>query len=553
MKQRKPIAWVSRRTRKCHKGLLAMTATHILSALFGVLFALGTRWIIDSAQNHDYQGFTTACIVQGGLILGILLTLTLDRHWREKLAAQMDRDLKRHLLHRLLQGNFQAVSAYHTGELLNRLNNDVRIVTTGVLSLLPGLASMVTRLIGALAFLMVLEPKLTLLVVAGGILVVLATAILRRKMKQLHKQVALAEGKSSGFMQETLEKLLFVQAMDLSQEVERRADAFLDSRYLLQRKRKNLSIMSSTCLNVLSYGAAFGALLWCSSGLLAGTMSFGTMTAVSQLVGQLQGPFVNLSGIMPQYVSLCAAAERLMELETVGKRPQARTDGQLIYEKTVGIRAEGLQFGYDRDSVFENADFFLPKNTFGVISGQSGIGKSTLLKLLLGVFTPESGSIHFQMEGQDVEIDSTTRSLFAYVPQGNLLLSGTIRENLLLTRPNATQEEVDNAIYVSAMDEYLQTLPQGLDTVLGENAAGLSEGQAQRLSIARAILSQAPILLLDEATSALDANTERVVLERIQALPNKTCITVSHRSAPVETCDWVLEVDSGKCTIHYTK
>ena len=553
MKKRTPIAWIWRRMRMRKGALLIMTGTHILSAFLGVLFALGTRWIIDSAQAGNGQQFTYACIAQGALILGLLGSHTLDRHLQEKLTAQIDRDLKAHFLHRLLNGDYRTVSAYHTGELLNRLNNDVRIVTGNVVSLLPGLAGMGTKLIGAIAFLAVLEPMLTLWVVLAGILVVIATGFLRRKLKGLHKEVAIAEGKSSGFMQETLEKLLFVQAMDISEEVEHRAADLLENRYTLQRKRKNISVMTSTCMNILSYGAAFGSLIWCANGLLAGTMTFGTLTAVSQLVGQLRTPFVNISAIMPQYVALCAAAERLMELESVGKRPKARTDGEVVYEKMEGIQAKDLSFGYDRDRIFENATFFLPKNTFGVVAGQSGIGKSTLLKLLLGVLRPESGDLVFCNGGAETPVDATTRSLFAYVPQGNLLLSGTIRENLCITRPDATEDEINQAVLASGMDAFLPTLPLGLDTVLGESGAGLSEGQAQRLSIARAVLSQAPIFLLDEATSALDAETEKLVLQRLKNLPNKTCIAVTHKPAPMEQCDWILEVGESGCTLRNNK
>lgn len=553
MRKKTPIAWIYKRIHKRRGALLAITFTHIASAMLGVLFALGTRWIIDSAQAGNGQQFTYACLCQGALILGLLASHTLDRHLQEKLTAQIDKDLKAHFLHRLLNGDYQTVSAYHTGELLNRLNNDVRIVTGNTVALLPSVAGMTTKLIGAIAFLAALEPMLTLWVVLAGILVVIATGFLRRRLKGLHKEVAIAEGRSSGFMQETLEKLLFVQAMDISEEVEHRADNLLENRYTLQRKRKNISVLTSTCMSILSYGAAFGSLLWCANGLLAGTMTFGTLTAVSQLVGQLRTPFVNISAIMPQYVALCAAAERLMELESVGKRPKARTDGEVVYEKMDGIRAKNLTFGYDRERVFENASFFLPKNTFGVIAGQSGIGKSTLLKLLLGVLRPEEGSLAFRSGTAEIPVDATTRSLFAYVPQGNLLLSGTIRENLCITRPNATEEEIHRAVFISGMDAFLPGLPQGLDTVLGESGAGLSEGQAQRLSIARAVLSQAPILLLDEATSALDAETEKLVLERIKTLPNTTCIAVTHKQAPMDCCDWILEVGENSCILRNNK
>lgn len=553
MKDMATVRWLCGHIRKRIPGLIVITLTHVLSAILGVLFALGTRWVIDSAVAGNKESFLWACIAQGSLILLTLVTVTYDRHIREKLSAQLDRDWKKLFLHRLLGGDYQAVSAYHTGELLNRLNNDVRIVNSAVISLVPSIAAMTARLVAALAFLATMEWKLTLVVIVAGIFVVIVTGFLRRKLKGLHKRVSQEEGRVSGFIQETLNKLLFVQAMDVSQEVERRADELLNVRYELHRKRKNISVMSSTCINILSYGAAFGALVWCAGGILEGAITFGTMTAISQLVGQLQGPFVNLSAISPQYAAMTAAAERLQELEAVGSRPDAREDAAQVYRETESIRAEGLRFAYDRDEVFCDAAFTLPKNSFGVIAGQSGIGKSTLLKLLLGVYRPNGGKLYLQTSAGEVPIDATTRSLFAYVPQGNLLLSGTIRDNLLLTKPEATEEELNRAVYVSCMDDYLKELPLGLDTPLGENAAGLSEGQAQRLSIARAILSDAPILLLDEVTSALDEETEKQVIGRLKALKDRTCIAVTHRPAPIAQSDWVLEVGEGKCRIIYSK
>ena len=188
-----------------------------------------------------------------------------------------------------------------------------------------------------------------------------------------------------------------------------------------------------------------------------------------------------------------------------------------------------------------------------MILGHSGIGKSTLLKIMLGIFHPTGGGVYLNTGEEMIPLDRTTRRLFAYVPQGNLLISGTLRENLILTRPDATQEQIDRAVHISAMDDYLPGLPKGLETVIGESAAGLSEGQAQRLSIARAILSDAPILLLDEATSALDAETENLVLQRLSNLEDKTCIAVTHRPAAIALSDWTMEMRDGKCLVRETE
>ena len=254
---------------------------------------------------------------------------------------------------------------------------------------------------------------------------------------------------------------------------------------------------------------------------------------------------MNLSGILPKYIAMTAACDRLMELEKACETEQKQTQN-VDYEKMTELRAEGLSFSYDRDQVFSECDFALPKGAFAVITGQSGIGKSTLLKLLLGIFVPDGGTIEFVGEELCVPAGRGTKGLFAYVPQGNLLLSGTLRDNLKLTCPEATQQQLDHAVYVSNMDAFLPQLPDGLDTVLGENGHGLSEGQAQRLSIARAVLSGAPILLLDEATSALDEQTEKTVLQRLKELPGKTCIAVTHRPGAIALADWKLAVENKK-------
>lgn len=555
MKNRKIWSWMLRSFKQWLPALGLLVFCYIASALLAVGFAWGSKAVIDAATAtvKDDYAFLYASIRQGILILAIILNSTLINHLKERLTAVMDRDWKKRILNQLLHGEYAKVSAFHTGELLNRINNDVRVLISSLLSILPSLASMVTKLVAAVCVLFTMQPQLTVVVLIGGVILVVATSLLRRKLKDLNLQASQAQGKVSGFIQEVLEKLLMVQAMDISEVVEQRSDQLLAERYRIHKKRKNISVLTSTCTTIVSYGLSFGTLIWCSFCIFKGIggMTFGDMTAISQLVSQLQGPMFNMAAITPQYAAMLAAAERLMELEQTCETEQVtRKDGDVIYAQMTGISAENLTFAYDRDYIFDHVSFVLPKGSFGVIVGHSGIGKSTLLKLLLGVFPPETGGLYAKTEQGSVRIDKSTRSLFAYVPQGNLLLSGTLRENLLVTNPNATPEQIRQAVYISAMDDYLSTLPEGLETVLGENAQGLSEGQAQRLSIARAILSDAPILLLDEATSALDDETEKTVLGRICQLPGKTCIAVTHRPAATELADWSL-VMGEQCGVRF--
>lgn len=547
MKKKATLLWVLNKMRRRLPAFILLLAASAGNAVFSVIFALGTRGVIDSAVGGDRDAFLIACLQQAGIIAGILISKTLTRHLTEQLKAIMDRDWKQNILHNLLHGDYAEVSSYHSGELINRLNNDVRIVDEGLINALPNVVSMIARLITAITVLTYLEPWFALLVCGAGIIVFVGTSIMRRRLKELHKKVSEQDGIVSSFLQEALENLLVVQAMDVSEVMEGKSDELLETRYQMQRKRKNVSLLTNTGVSVMTYAGGFVALVWCAAKLLTGQITYGTLTAVTHLVAQLQSPFVSLSGAIPQYIAMTASAERLMELEEITPEsdPIVEDAGEL-YTQMLSLNGDGLVFSYDRNYVLNGASFSIPRGSFTAITGPSGIGKSTLLKLLLGIFRADSGQMYVDCGDRKVPVNRGSRRLFAYVPQGNLLLSGTLRENLMIVKPDATEEELQQAIYVSAMDEFLPQLPLGLETVLGESGAGLSEGQGQRLALARAILGGAPILLLDESTSALDGETERVVLNRIRALKDRTCIAVTHRPATLELCDWQLQIDEGK-------
>ena len=550
MNKSSSLIWLMKRVRRRVPALILLILVNVASAVMGVIFALGSRNVIDTAVSGNGSLFRNACLQQGAIILGILLLTMVSRHLHDRLIADLDRDWKRDILHGLLHGDYASVSAYHSGDLINRLNNDVRVVDDGLVGALPRLVSMVARLISAMVALVSMTPWFALIMLAGGGTVIIVTGFLRRRLKGMHKKVSEKDGIVSAFLQETLEKLLMVQAMDVSSEMERRADILMDERYETQRKRKNVSLFANISVSFMSHGASFAALVWCSAGLIAGNMTFGALTAITQLVSQLQAPFTGLSAAIPQYIAMTASAERLAELEQIQGEPEpAGESGADLYNAMEAICGENLSFSYDRDMVLRGASFSLPKGSFAAIMGPSGIGKSTLLKLLLGIFHIDNGTLYVDCGERRVAIDRSTRRLFAYVPQGNLILSGTVRDNLLIVRPDATEEEIVKAVHVSAMDSFLNQLPMGLDTVLGESGAGLSEGQMQRLAIARAILSGAPILLLDESTSALDEETERTVLERIFTMTECTCIAVTHRPAFTRICDRILRIHDGKIDV----
>lgn len=541
----KVLQFLLQRLRRRIPAMILLVAANVGVALLSVAFALGTKAVIDGAVSGGMDSFKLACWQQAAIIAGLLLCLFLARWLNARLQDELDRDWKRSLLHRLLRGNYADIADMHSGELINRLTNDVRIVDDGLLSTLPNLAGMATRLVAVVAVLAAMAPWFTLAVVLFGVAIVWVTGAVRKRVRSLHKAVSAANGRVAGSMQEILEKLMLVQAMDVAPEVEKRSDKLLEERFAIQTKKRRFSLTAGTCISLMTYGSSFAALVWCGVGVYRGTMSFGDLTAITQLVSQLQAPLVNLSGSLPQYIAMNAACERLMELEALcGEDPANEPmEPWSLYGRMEAISARDLQFSYGRDEILAQSSFRLPKGAFAVVTGPSGIGKSTLLKLMLGVFRPMSGGLYLNTPEDEIPLSDATRGLFAYVPQGNLLFSGTLRENLTLTNPDADESAIANAVYVSGMDAFLPQLPDGLETVLGENAHGLSDGQAQRLAIARAVLGGAPILLLDEVTSALDAEMEQTVLARLRELPDRTCIAVTHRPAALELADWQIEFD----------
>lgn len=541
----KVLQFLLKRLRRRIPALILLVAANVGVALLSVAFALGTKAVIDGAVNGGTEAFTRACWQQAAIIAGLLVCLFLARWLNMRLQDELDRDWKRSLLHRLLRGNYADIADMHSGELINRLTNDVRIVDDGILSTLPNLAGMATRLVAVVAVLAAMAPWFTLAVVLFGVAIVWVTGAVRKRVRSLHKAVSAANGRVAGFMQEILEKLMLVQAMDVAPEVEKRSDKLLEERFAIQTKKRRFSLAAGTCTSLMTYGSSFAALVWCGAGVYRGTMSFGELTAITQLVSQLQAPLVNLSGSLPQYIAMNAACERLMELEALcGEDTAAEPlEPWALYGRMEAISARALRFSYGRDEILAQSSFRLPKGAFAVVTGPSGIGKSTLLKLMLGVFRPMSGGLYLNTPDGEIPLSDATRGLFAYVPQGNLLFSGTLRENLTITNPDADEAAIANAVYVSGMDAFLPQLPDGLETVLGENAHGLSDGQAQRLAIARAVLGGAPILLLDEVTSALDAEMEQTVLARLRELSDRTCIAVTHRPAALELADWQIEFD----------
>ena len=376
--------------------------------------------------------------------------------------------------------------------------------------------------------------------------------IFRGKLKKLHKEVQETDGKTRSFFQEAIESLLVVKTFGVEEQFNEKGEQLQMTNYNAKMKRRKVSILANAGFSFVFNAGYLMALVWCALKVCTKAMTYGTLTAVLQLISQIQTPFVNITKVVPQYYAIIASAERIMEIEDIPleERKDKSFDAHRFYDKFATAKFENIQFNYGRESVLEEGNASFEKGDFVAIRGISGIGKSTLMKMLLGVFKPKSGEIKlYEKNGDYVEASPTTRALFSYVPQGNYLFSGTLRENILLINPDATKEEIDEALTISDIKDFVYSLPNGLDTVIGEKGLGISEGQAQRLAIARALLSKAPILLLDEATSALDAQTEYNVLKHIKELNKKTCIIITHKMAALDVCNKEFIIENKKLTM----
>ncbi|MEG0377698.1 MAG: ABC transporter ATP-binding protein, partial [Eubacterium sp.] len=472
------------------------------------------------------------------------------RHRQAVIQGRLEMRFKLRGLGAMLKKDYRAVTAYHSGDLLNRLTSDVQVITSGITSLLPTVAGMLTKMVSAFWVLCLLDLRFSLLFAVAGLGMFTVTRFFRKRLKALHKRVQETDGQVRALLQEILENFLVIRSFGAEKKMSERSQGLQQANYREKIKKNTISVTANTGISFIFNLGYLYALIWSCQGIIAGSITIGTLTAVLQLINQIQAPFVGLSGILPQYYGVMASAERMMEIEEL--KAERILNGEpldpgVLYQELKGIHFNSISFSYGREPVFDDARFFMEKGDCIMIAGASGIGKSTLLKLLMGVLTPNKGRIVLKMKsGFPITVDRCVRSLFAYVPQGNFLLSGTIRENVLFMCPEAEKEVIEEALRLSCAQDFINKLPDGLETRIGEKGLGLSEGQVQRLAIARAILGGAPILLFDEATSALDAQTERRVLENIKGLEHKTCIIVTHREAARKVCNKIIKITHGK-------
>ena len=547
MKKNNALKWIMTNSKSQNKKMAVLLVANALFSALSIVFALFIKEIIDSAVDGNLQrliSFAVAIIVVVILQFGFRVFTSL---LAENINARLEIAYKSLLFKDILRKKHNKITSYHSGELMTRLTSDVSVISEGVSTILPTIISALTRLVLAVATLIIIDWSFAIAFTIAGLSVFLVLSFLRGKLKSYHKKTQETDGKIRSFMQECIENILAVKVFSVNSKIEKQAVDLQEKNYKVKMRRHKYGALGNAIYNFIFSAGYLFALIFGGVKILKGLLTYGSLSAILQLVNNVQVPFIALSNVVPKYYSMIASAERIMEMEEVENEPQIQPiDREKTYDKLKGIAVDGVDFTYDRDSVLKNASVYINKGDFVAITGASGVGKSTLIKLLLGVYSLDNGSVYLDTEDEKIILDNSTRSMFSYVPQGNMIFSGTLKDNITFINSDASKEEIERAVNISMCSEFIDKLPEGLETVVGENGIGLSEGQVQRIAIARAILTKAPILLLDEATSALDENTEKSVLDNLKGIDGATIIIVSHKKAALSICDKNIQIKDKK-------
>ena len=538
------MSWIFGVSGKLKLGVLLLVLLNSAISISAVAFALVLREAIDGAVSGNKMVFLKFVIILGLIMLGQIAARGVIRFLDEYVRSGMENVIKTRLYETILSRKYSAITAFHTGELLNRITNDAVVVADGFVQIIPGIIAMLVKLAGAAAVLFVLDYRFSIIFFAGGGLVLIFTTLFRRVMKKLHKDVQAADGVLRSYLSENLGSLMVLKTFGAERKSIDTSKQYMDKHRFMRMKRNRFSNICNVGFGLVMNGGYIFGLCWCSFGILHGSITYGTLSAVLPLVDQLWAPLANMTGYLPKFYGMLSSAERCMELETLEEEHVesqfSRDYCRELYKDMTAIECKNITFRYEDDIILENADISIGKGELITIMGNSGAGKSTLLKLLLAIYEPEKGTLEIKTEKESYALTEKYRKMFAYVPQGNFLMSGNVTSAIASlddTSADVDMDKVKAVAHIACADTFVEKLEHGYDTLIGERGMGISEGQAQRLAIARALYTDAPVLLLDEATSALDEQIEKKVLKNIRELTDKTVIIVSHRKAVLEVCD----------------
>lgn len=535
--------------RECMKALWAMSAPvrwrMVVTVVIGLVriaaslaFVWASKYLVDIATGVNPDSLSRGIVLFIGILLVQLVTIIFGNWWDSYNQVKSQNILRLRLFSHVLRSRWDGRERFLSGDTVNRLEEDIRVVSELISERIPGLVITIMQLLAASVYLMKLAPNLLWVLVILMAAAVFGSKLFFRQLRKLMAAIRARESELQQLMQESLQQRVLVLTLTNIERVTEKFGWLQQDVEDNTRKRLNYNAVARGLMFFGFQAGHAAAFLWGIFGIKGGTITFGTMTAFLQLVGQVQRPIAEFGRLVPAFITAITSIERLMDLQELEEEPAGKP---IRLQGAPEILVKNVTYSYPGTSAPVLKDFSctFASGAMTVISGATGIGKSTLIRLVLGLLKPSEGSITVGGE----TAGSRLRGNFMYIPQGNTLLSGTIRTNLQLARPNATEEEMAEALK-TAMADFVLTLPEGLDTPCGEVGSGLSEGQAQRIAIARALLRPGGVLILDESTSALDAATEEKLLQNLYSSYHgkKTILFISHRERVVQRADAVVEI-----------
>ncbi len=541
--QYKYARWLMKYTKPYLGRIILMMIFSLSGTVSSLVMVHLTKKIIDNAtEGKEFIALIVGYLV---LVLGLQAVGVVSSLMSTVLSEKFSFGIRKQIYEKIINSHWMDVKKYHTGDLMTRLTSDAGNIASGIIGTIPNIIILGIELLMVFFTLFYYSPVLACFALLVAPVAALTSWWFGKKLKKLQIKVQESESSYRSFLQESLANLLVVKAFANEEYSAKRLTKLRDERFYWVFKRARLGLASSTSMSVafqLGYIVAFayGATL-----IAAKTITYGTMSVFLTLVNRVQAPVLGLAQQIPKVVSVLASAGRIMELQNI---PLEEKEEITMKTEHIGVDIKELTFGYTDETVLENVSLNVKPGEFVAIIGESGIGKTTLIRLIMSFMSDVQGDVSFyNTYGESVRANASTRNFIAYVPQGNTLFSGTVRENILMGNLEATEEEIYDALRLSAGYDFVMDLPKGLDTVIGERGHGISEGQAQRIAIARAFVRKAPLLILDEATSSLDEATELSVLEGLQALtPKPTCIIITHRKSILRYCDREIKIENSK-------
>lgn len=538
--------WRSSRGLRLQAALNALIG--IMSVTLDFAFIYATKWTIDIATNRAEGSLRIAAYTLAGIMLSKIL-LGFARKWVGALLGVRSQNiLQKRLFTHLLRSEWNGQEDRHSGDTLNRIERDVRDLTSCITETVPAMLEVSYRFVGAFFYLFHMDARLACLIVCIVPCFLILSKVYVRKMRAITRDIRSTESRVQSILQESIQHRAILKTLE---RVGTMIEKLEQTQSELRRHVRHRAVFSSSSSTLLSIGFGTGYLvtfLWGVNSLQEESITYGMMISFIQLVGQIQGPFRDMTRFIPVLISTLTASERLMELED---HPLEDDANPITFPDGAGVRLKDVSFYYKEGgrAILSHFSCDFPKGTTTAILGETGAGKTTLIRLILALLKPTEGQVEMYDEARTEKVSPRTRCNLVYVPQGNTLFSGTIRDNLLLGNPDATEQEM-REVLETACAGFVMNRPDGLDTVCGELGAGLSEGQAQRIAIARALLRKGSVLLLDEATSALDMQTEQQLLRNLSNREaGQTIICVTHRPAVIEYCSQVIEMKRADATV----